>query len=130
MGEVMWSGEMNPLAQPDDPSEDWPGSGRGRHGTPRHATATARGGAVGGEGDEGHAHLRCTKCGRLHDVDADLSGLVLPVKQRRGFPVEGAEAIFSRTLPMCRRRPAVRAAARGHRKDDDMPVALIDRMAI
>jgi len=48
-----------------------------------------------------HAHLRCTKCGRLHDVDVDLSGLVLPIEQQRGFAVEGAEVIFSGCCPMC-----------------------------
>ena len=48
-----------------------------------------------------HAHLRCTKCGRLHDVDVDLSGLVLPIEQQRGFAVEGAEVIFSGFCPMC-----------------------------
>ncbi len=50
---------------------------------------------------ERHAHLRCTECGRLHDVDVDLSGLVLPVAQRRGFAVEVAEVIFSGRCPMC-----------------------------
>jgi Fe2+ or Zn2+ uptake regulation protein len=50
---------------------------------------------------ERHAHLHCTKCGRLHDVDVDLSGLVLPVKQRRGFTVEGAEVIFSGRCRLC-----------------------------
>jgi Fur family transcriptional regulator, peroxide stress response regulator len=50
---------------------------------------------------ERHSHLRCTKCGRLHDVDVDLNGLVLPVEQRRGFAVEGAEVIFSGRCPMC-----------------------------
>jgi Fur family transcriptional regulator, peroxide stress response regulator len=50
---------------------------------------------------ERHSHLRCTKCGRLHDVDVDLSGLVLPVEQRRGFAVEAAEVIFSGRCPMC-----------------------------
>jgi Fur family transcriptional regulator, peroxide stress response regulator len=48
-----------------------------------------------------HAHLRCTKCGRLHDVDVDLSGLVLSIEQQRGFAVEGAEVIFSGCCPMC-----------------------------
>ena len=48
-----------------------------------------------------HAHLRCTKCGQLHDVDVDLSGLVLPIEQQRGFAVEGAEVIFSGCCPMC-----------------------------
>jgi Fur family peroxide stress response transcriptional regulator len=48
-----------------------------------------------------HAHLRCTKCGRLHDVDVDLSGLVLPIEQQRGFAVEGAEVIFSGCCPLC-----------------------------
>jgi Fe2+ or Zn2+ uptake regulation protein len=48
-----------------------------------------------------HAHLRCTKCGRLHDVDVDLSGLVLQIEQRHGFAVEGAEVIFSGCCPMC-----------------------------
>jgi Fur family transcriptional regulator, peroxide stress response regulator len=50
---------------------------------------------------ERHSHLRCTKCGRLHDVDVDLNGLVLPVEQRRGFAVEGAEVIFSGRCPTC-----------------------------
>jgi len=48
-----------------------------------------------------HAHLRCTKCGQLHDVDVDLSGLVLPIEQQRGFAVEGAEVIFAGCCPMC-----------------------------
>jgi Fe2+ or Zn2+ uptake regulation protein len=48
-----------------------------------------------------HAHLRCTKCGSLHDVDVDLSGLVLPIEQQRGFAVEDAEVIFSGCCPMC-----------------------------
>jgi Fe2+ or Zn2+ uptake regulation protein len=50
---------------------------------------------------ERHSHLRCTKCDRLYDVDVDLSGLVLPVEQQRGFAVEGAEVIFSGRCPMC-----------------------------
>ena len=50
---------------------------------------------------ERHSHLRCTECGRLHDVDVDLSGLVLSVEQRRGFAVEGAEVMFSGLCPMC-----------------------------
>ena len=50
---------------------------------------------------ERHSHLRCTKCGRLHDVDVDLSRLDVPVEQRRGFAVEGAEVIFSGRCPMC-----------------------------
>lgn len=50
---------------------------------------------------ERHGHLHCTECGRLHDVDVDLSGLVLPVEQRRGFAVEDAEVIFSGHCPAC-----------------------------
>jgi Fe2+ or Zn2+ uptake regulation protein len=50
---------------------------------------------------ERHSHLRCTKCGRLHDVDIDLSGLVLPAEQRRGFAVEGAEVTFSGRCSRC-----------------------------
>ncbi len=48
-----------------------------------------------------HAHLRCTKCGQLHDVDIDMSGFVLPIEQQRGFAVEGAEVIFSGCCPTC-----------------------------
>jgi len=48
-----------------------------------------------------HAHLRCTECGRLHDVDVDLSGLVLPIEQRRGFAIEGAELTFAGCCPTC-----------------------------
>ncbi|MGH2684803.1 MAG: Fur family transcriptional regulator [Actinomycetota bacterium] len=48
-----------------------------------------------------HAHLRCTECGGMHDVDVELSGVVVPVEQRRGFAVEGAEVIFSGRCPMC-----------------------------
>ncbi len=50
---------------------------------------------------ERHSHLRCTGCGRVHDVDVDLRGLVLPVEKRRGFAVEGAEVIFSGRCPIC-----------------------------
>ena len=50
---------------------------------------------------ERHDHLCCTECGRLHDVDVDLSRLVLPIEQRRGFAVEDAEVIFSGRCPMC-----------------------------
>jgi Fe2+ or Zn2+ uptake regulation protein len=50
---------------------------------------------------EVHAHLRCTKCGRVHDVDVDMSGLVLPIEQRHGFAVAGAEVIFSGRCPTC-----------------------------
>ena len=52
---------------------------------------------------ERHAHLRCHECGRVHDVDIDLSGLVLPTAQRRGFAVEGAEVTFSGRCPTCAR---------------------------
>ena len=48
-----------------------------------------------------HAHLRCTSCGRLHDVEVDLEAVVLPVEQRRGFVVDGAEVMFSGHCPMC-----------------------------
>jgi Fe2+ or Zn2+ uptake regulation protein len=48
-----------------------------------------------------HAHLLCTECGQLHDVDVDLSGLVLPLEQQRGFSVESAEVVFSGRCPMC-----------------------------
>jgi Fe2+ or Zn2+ uptake regulation protein len=40
-------------------------------------------------------------CGRLHDADVDLTTLVLPVEQRRGFAVEVAEVIFSGRCPTC-----------------------------
>jgi len=50
---------------------------------------------------ERHSHLHCTKCGRVHDVDVALNGLVLPVEQRRGFAVEDAEVIFTGRCPMC-----------------------------
>jgi Fe2+ or Zn2+ uptake regulation protein len=48
-----------------------------------------------------HAHLRCTGCGEVHDVKVDLSGVVLPAKQRHGFAVDGAEVIFSGRCPAC-----------------------------
>ncbi len=48
-----------------------------------------------------HSHLLCTRCGGLHDVDLDLSGLELPIEQQRGFAVEGAEVIFSGCCPAC-----------------------------
>jgi Fe2+ or Zn2+ uptake regulation protein len=54
---------------------------------------------------ERHAHLRCTECGQLHDVDVDLSELVLPAAQRRGFALEGAEVTFSGRCRMCARNP-------------------------
>lgn len=63
-----------------------------------------------------HAHLRCTKCGRLQDVEVELSEFVLPVEQRRGFVVEGAEVIFSGCCPMCAGEPQGRVAARSHRR--------------
>jgi len=50
---------------------------------------------------ERHSHLLCANCGQLHDVDVDLSGLVLPAEQRRGFAVDGAEVIFSGRCPAC-----------------------------
>jgi Fe2+ or Zn2+ uptake regulation protein len=50
---------------------------------------------------ERHSHLRCTECGRLDDVDVDLTGLALGAEQRRGFAVEGAEVIFSGRCPTC-----------------------------
>jgi Fe2+ or Zn2+ uptake regulation protein len=48
-----------------------------------------------------HSHFLCTSCGGLHDVDVDLSGLVLPIEQQRGFAVEDAEVIFSGCCPGC-----------------------------
>ena len=50
---------------------------------------------------ERHDHLRCTTCGRLHDVDVDVSELVLPVEQQHGFAVDSAEVIFSGRCPTC-----------------------------
>ena len=50
---------------------------------------------------ERHAHLRCTGCGRVHDVDVDTSGLVLRAPQRRGFTVDGAEVTFTGRCPAC-----------------------------
>jgi Fe2+ or Zn2+ uptake regulation protein len=50
---------------------------------------------------ERHAHLHCTRCGRVSDVEVDLSELVLTVEQRRGFAVEDAEVTFSGRCPMC-----------------------------
>lgn len=50
---------------------------------------------------ERHAHLRCIACGQVHDIDVDLSGLVLPVEERRGFAVDGAEVTFSGRCPVC-----------------------------
>jgi len=70
-----------------------------------------------------HAHLRCTKCGRLHDVDVDLSGLVLPIEQQRGFAVEGAEVIFSGCCPMCAGDPAgVSHPKKAARQEEDRRV--------
>lgn len=59
---------------------------------------------------ERHGHLRCTTCGVLHDVDADLSGVVLRDDQRRGFAVEGAEVVFSGCCPMCASEPQASSA--------------------
>jgi Fe2+ or Zn2+ uptake regulation protein len=56
---------------------------------------------------EHHGHLLCTGCGRLDDVDVDLSGLVLPVEQRRGFAVADAEVVFSGRCPTCAAHPDV-----------------------
>lgn len=50
---------------------------------------------------EHHAHLRCTACGRVQDVDVDLHDVVLPVEQRHGFALDGAEVIFSGRCPGC-----------------------------
>jgi len=66
-----------------------------------------------------HAHLRCTKCGRLHDVDVDLSGLVLPIEQQRGFAVEDAEVIFSGCCPVCAGDPQGEPTKEGARQEED-----------
>jgi len=50
---------------------------------------------------EKYLKFRCTECGSLHDVDVDLSGLVLPIGQRRGFAIEAAEVTFVGCCPMC-----------------------------
>jgi Fur family transcriptional regulator, peroxide stress response regulator len=72
---------------------------------------------------ERHSHLRCTKCGRLHDVDVDLSGLVLPIEQQRGFAVEGAEVIFSGCCPTCAGEPAgVNHQKQAARQEEDRRV--------
>jgi len=67
---------------------------------------------------ERHAHLRCTRCGWLQDVEVELSGLVLPVEQRCGFAVEGAEVVFSGCCPMCADDPQGRVALRSHQKEN------------
>lgn len=50
---------------------------------------------------ERHAHLRCTECGEVHDVDLDLGALVLPDEKLRGFDVDGPEVVFSGRCPTC-----------------------------
>jgi Fur family peroxide stress response transcriptional regulator len=69
-----------------------------------------------------HAHLCCTECGRLHDVDIDLTGLVLPLEQQRGFAIEGAEVIFSGCCPMCRRPAAVSHQKQAVKQEEDRRV--------
>jgi Fe2+ or Zn2+ uptake regulation protein len=55
---------------------------------------------------ERHSHLRCTKCGRLHDVDIDLTGLVLPVEPAARLRRRRRGGDLLRTLPDVRPRPA------------------------
>lgn len=51
---------------------------------------------------ERHAHLRCTGCNRLHDVDVELGAFALSEQQRHGFTVDGAEVTFLGRCPSCR----------------------------
>lgn len=48
-----------------------------------------------------HHHLVCMRCGALRDVHFDLAGLRLPPRQRQGFTISGAEAIFRGLCSKC-----------------------------
>lgn len=50
-----------------------------------------------------HCHVRCEKCGRLFDVDAEyITGLEKNIKNTHGFEVTGYDILFRGICPSCK----------------------------
>ena len=61
-----------------------------------------------------HAHLVCTRCAPVQDVDVDASALVPPRSQRHGFSVDRTDVVFSGMCAPCNdaERPSPKPARR------------------
>jgi len=66
-----------------------------------------------------HHHLVCRRCGKVRDLHADFSAVVVPPGREDGFVVGEAEVVFRGTCEACRtarpvrQRRAMREQAKG-----------------
>jgi Fur family ferric uptake transcriptional regulator/Fur family peroxide stress response transcriptional regulator len=50
-----------------------------------------------------HYHVRCTRCGRVFDVDMDyISDLERSIRDTHGFILKGHDIVFKGVCPECR----------------------------
>jgi Fur family peroxide stress response transcriptional regulator len=54
-----------------------------------------------GQKSEPHAHLICTACGRIEDLDIDLAGTIQAVVQERGYAEVRQRLEFHGVCPGC-----------------------------
>jgi len=50
---------------------------------------------------EAHHHLVCDRCGRIHDVHADVGAVALPAGTSPGFTVTATEIVFRGLCEQC-----------------------------
>ena len=60
-----------------------------------------------GQKPEPHAHLICTACSRIEDLDIDLAGTTQAVAQERGFAEVRQRLEFYGVCPQCQERPQI-----------------------
>ena len=60
-----------------------------------------------GRKPEPHAHLICTACGRIEDLDIDLAGTIQAVAQERGYAEIRQGLEFYGVCPQCQERSQV-----------------------
>jgi Fe2+ or Zn2+ uptake regulation protein len=54
-----------------------------------------------------HHHLVCRSCGKVRDIEADVSGLQVPAGAGLGFEVSSAEVVFRGLCDDCRSMSSV-----------------------
>ncbi len=49
-----------------------------------------------------HIHLHCSRCGKIEDIEIDLSYVKAEAEKRSGYIVSGSEAVMVGVCPECR----------------------------
>ena len=64
-----------------------------------------------------HHHLVCSRCGEVRDVRQQFGALRLPVFERQGFSIAGAEVVFRGLCATCSQEPGPQKETARQEKD-------------